>query len=122
MLKKINKHFQTIKGRWLCAALLLVSLAGCADSADQTDDLSTPTAGMLHFADQLREQGDMEGATDFYIRAVQGAPNSPNARRKLAEILVARGDTKDAADQYAVLVKLEGATANDHCAYGRLLV
>ncbi len=103
--------------------MLALLLGGCASAMDQTNgDLNSPVGGTLRIADQLRAQGDNEGATAFYARAVQRAPNDIEARRKFADALEARNDQANAAAQYKVLIDLEPGNAEDRDAYGRVLL
>jgi Flp pilus assembly protein TadD len=123
MVSKIIMLFQSASYRWVGTALALLLLAGCADAFDQTNgDLNSPVGGTLRIADQLRAQGDNEGALQFYARAVQQAPSDAVAHRKLADALEAQGDAADAADQYKALVKIVPDNIDDLCAYGRVLI
>src|ERR1700761_2789397 len=108
-----NLYLQWFGKRLLILGCLAGSLAGCANSLDQTnEDMNSPAGGMAYIAGQMHAQGDDEGAMEFYARAIQKSPNDVSARSKLAELFEAHGGYKDAAEQYRALVKLQPKNAD----------
>jgi len=123
MLSNKTYVFQCLGKRLLTVALLAGSLAGCADALDQTSgDITAPAAGMMHLAQQMRAQGDDQGAMEFYARAVQRAPDDADAHLQFATLLEAHNDNQDAADQYRALVDLKPDAVDYRRDYGRVLL
>lgn len=103
--------------------LTLAVLGGCSIiPPDDPIDPSSPAAGMVRIAEQLRARGDIGGAADFYTRALQRDPNDIVAHRGMAILYDQSGRPAEAAEEYRAVIKLRPHDADARRNLGRELL
>jgi tetratricopeptide (TPR) repeat protein len=96
--------------------LLLVALitaAGVAGVAAQTDDGSADAVALFNAAQDLHEHGDLAGAIELYDRALKAVPEFPEAeyQRAVAELALGRRDEAESSLRRALQFRAEWSPA-----------
>jgi Tfp pilus assembly protein PilF len=76
-------------------------------------------------AERLINEGDLQGATEHYRKALEIDPHLPGLHYELAEAIFAAAPTdpqaqSDAAKELETAIQLDGASARTECIFGRI--
>lgn len=101
------------------SSMTVLALAACSIP---TEPEGVGEQGMTNIAIRMQQQGDDEGASDFYQRALQHKPDDRLALRNLAALLEAHGNYADAEHYEATLLRYAPDDKEAGYTDGRLLL
>lgn len=103
----------------LCSVFCVLALACACATSPTKPEASGGAASMARLGDHLRNKGELEGAVNFYRRALVEEPDNGAAIKGLAAVLAQWGDVSGVANVYREGVKARPKDAELRRLYGQ---